>query len=153
MRTLIIYYSAYKMQTEKIAELFSKKTAADMVNLNNSQEINIDNYDLIGFGSGVYRESMAQKLFSLVKKLNLKNKDVFVFSTSGSGMKYYHTKLMRLLKTKGAKCKGSFACKGSFISKDFSDNQIFEFMSRFAQGHPNEKDFTRAERFIEKITT
>jgi flavodoxin len=151
MKTAIIYYSAYKNHTEKIAELFAEKINADLINLKNSKDSIINNYDLIGFGSGVYRECMAPQIFSYVEKLNLRNKDTFVFSTSGVGMKYYNKRLLKLLETKGAKCVGSFACKGSFVSKDLSNNKIFKVMSKFAQGHPNNNDFDKAKKFIEKV--
>jgi len=151
MKCLIVYYSTYKKHTEKIAEVFAKKVNADLADLKNSGSIEIDKYDLIGFGSGVYRESMATQLFNYVEKLNLKGKDVFVFSTSGIGKRFYNKKLIKVLESKGAICRGSFACKGSFVSREFSDNKIFEIMSRFSQGHPNAKDFCKAERFIEKI--
>ncbi len=151
MKSLVIYYSTYKNHTEKIAEIFAKRMNADMINLKKTKEILIDDYDLIGFGSGVYKESMAPQIYSFVERLNLKNKGVFVFSTSGAGMKHYNNKLIKLLEEKGSSCKGSFACKGSFVSRDFSDNRIFDFMSRFALGHPNDKDFRKAEEFIKKV--
>jgi flavodoxin len=151
MKSLIIYYSVYKNHTAKIAEVFAKIINADLINLKNTKNIMVDNYDLIGFGSGVYHESLAAQLFSCVEKLNLKDKDVFVFSTSGVGLRYYNKKLIKLINTKGAKCQGSFACKGSFISRDLSENKIFEFMSKFAKGHPNDKDLSKAEEFMRKV--
>jgi flavodoxin len=151
MKSLIIYCSTYKGNTEKIAKIFAEKMSADLVNIKETKDIFVDNYDLIGFGSGVYMESMAPQLFRCVDNLNLKNKNVFVFSTNGVGMRYYNKKLIHRLEEKGANCKGSFACKGSFISKDFSENRIFGIMSKFAQHHPNRKDFSKAEMFINKL--
>lgn len=151
MKSLIIYHSVYNNNTEKIARVFASKINADLINLKNSMEVRIDNYNLIGFGSGVYKESISPQLFNYVEKLNLKDKDVFAFSTSGVGMGFYNKKLINLLESKGARCKGSFACKGSFVSRDFSNNRIFEIMSKFAIGHPNDKDLGKAEKFIEKI--
>ena len=151
MRSLVIYYSTYKNHTEHIAELFTEIMSADIINLKMAKDINVDNYDLIGFGSGIYKESMAQQIFNCVEQLNIRNKDTFVFSTSGAGMKYYNNKLIKQLEAKGASCKGSFACKGSFVSRDFNDNKMFEFMSKFAIGHPDDKDFRKAEDFIKKI--
>ncbi|MDF2905110.1 MAG: flavodoxin [Herbinix sp.] len=151
MKSLIIYYSTYKKHTEKIAEYFARKMNADLVNLKNSKDVAVDQYDLIGFGSGVYNESMAPQLFQCVEKLNLESKKVFVFSTSGVGMGFYNKRLVKLLENRGAKCKGCFACKGSFVSRDLSDNKMFEFMSKFAVGHPNDKDLKKADKFIEKL--
>ncbi len=151
MKSLIIYSSDYKNNTGKISQVFAEKIGSDLVNLRNSHDINIENYDLIGFGSGVYKESLSPKLYRVVEKLNLKGKNVFVFSTSGVGMKYYNNRLIKLLESKGAIIKGSFACKGSFTAKDFSNNKIFAFMDRLSQGHPNHKDFKKAEKFIVQI--
>lgn len=151
MKSLVIYYSAYRNHTEKIAVLLANKMNADIINLKKTKDITIDDYDLIGFGSGVYKESMAPQILSCVEGLNLKNKDVFVFSTSGVGMRYYNNTLIKQLEKKGACFKGSFACKGSFNSKDFSDNKIFELMSRLSLGHPNDKDLCKAEEFIERV--
>lgn len=148
LRCLIIYTSTYRGNTEKIAKIFADEINADLFNLKNNNDINLQEYDLIGFGSGVYKESISPKLKNFVDKLNLESKNVFVFSTSGVGLKFYNKKLEKLLKLKGANCKGSFSCKGSFDSREFSDNKIFEFMSRFSQGHPNTNDIMKAKKFI-----
>ncbi len=151
MKSLIVYCSEYKNNTERIARIFAGKIDCELINIKNASDINIENYDLIGFGSGVYRESLSRKMFKLVDKLNLKDKNVFVFSTSGVGMKFYNNKLIRLLESKGAIRKGSFACKGSFIAKEFTNKKFFNFLSKLSQGHPNNRDFKEAEEFIEKV--
>lgn len=151
MKSLIIYFSSHKNNTEKIAKVFADKVNADLINLKNLREIETDNYDLIGFGSGVYKESMAPKIFKLADKLNVRGKNIFVFSTSGIGMKFYNNKLIKLLVSKGAINKGSFACKGSFVAKEFTNIKLFDIIGRLSQGHPNDKDLRKAEEFIEKV--
>jgi flavodoxin len=151
MKTLIIYCSDYKNNTEEIARIFAEKTDSKLINIRDIDDIDIENYSLIGFGSGVYRENLSPKLFRLVDKLNLRDKNVFVFSTSGVGMKFYNNKLIKLLESKGAINKGSFACKGSFVAREFTSNKIFDMMGRLSQGHPDEKDLKEAERFIERV--
>lgn len=148
MKALIIYCSDYKKNTEKIARLFVDKTALELINVRDADDLNIEAYDLIGFGSGVYKESLSPKLYKLIDKLNVRGKNVFVFSTSGVGMKFYNNKLIKLLESKGGINSGSFACKGSFIAREFTENKIFDAIGRLSQGHPNDKDFKEAERFI-----
>lgn len=148
MKTLIIYCSEYKKNTEKIANIFKEKAECDLVNIKKFKNTNLENYDLIGFGSGVYVESLSPKLFKIVEKLDLKDKNVFVFSTSGVGMKYYNKKIIKALISKGAINKGSFACKGSFVAKEFSNNKVFDIISKLTKGHPNNKDFKKAEKFF-----
>lgn len=150
MKALIVYYSSYS-NTEKIAKIFAKKINADLVNLKESSDVKVDNYDLIGFGSGVYKESMAPKLLDCAEKLELKGKKVFVFSTSGLGMKFYNNKMRKIFKSKGAICKGSFACKGHYESIRNSKNKMFELFRKISEGHPNDKDIYKAEKFIENV--
>lgn len=151
MKSLIIYCSDYKRNTEKIARLFAEKVNAEAINIRDISGVDIESYDLIGFGSGVYKESMSPKLFKLVEKLDLRDKSVFVFSTSGMGMKFYNNRLIRILASKGATNKGSFACKGNFVAKEFTNVKIFDFFGKLSQGHPNEHDFRKAEAFINRI--
>lgn len=94
---------------------------------------------------------MSKSLYRLVEVLDLKDKNVFVFSTSGVGMKFYNKPLIRLLKSKGARVRGSFACKGYFKASEFTNIMIFYILGRFSQGHPNQKDFQEAEKFIQAV--
>lgn len=151
MKSLIVYCSEYNKNTEKIARIFANKTDCDLISIRDISDINIENYNLIGFGSGVYKESLSPKLYKLVNKLNLKSKSVFVFSTNGVGMKFYNNSLIKLLESKGAINKGSFACKGSFIARDFSNKKLFDIMAKLSQGHPNDRDFKKAERFMVRL--
>jgi|SRR5690606_33047716 flavodoxin len=151
MKILIIYCSEYKKNTEKIARVFAEKTDCDLMNIRDVSNINVEKYQLIGFGSGVYREDLSPKLFKLVEELNLKDKKTFVFSTSGVGMKFYNNRLIKLLESKGAINIGSFACKGSFTASEFTDKKIFHLLGKLSQGHPNDKDFREAESFIKRI--
>lgn len=151
MKSLIVYCSKYKNNTEKIARIFAEKMDCDLINIRDVRDISMENYDLIGFGSGVYRESLSPEVFKLVDKLDLENKKVFVFSTSGVGIKFYNNSLIKLLKSKGAINKGSFACKGNFIAKEFTNKKMFDIMSRLSEGHPNDRDFKKAEEFILRV--
>ncbi|MGE5677383.1 MAG: flavodoxin domain-containing protein [Pseudomonadota bacterium] len=151
MKSLIIYCSDYKNNTEKIARVFADKGDCDLINIRNVSEINTEVYDLIGFGSGVYRESLSTKLLKLVDKLDLKGKNVFVFSTSGVGMKFYNNSLIKLLESKGAINIGSFSCRGSFAAREFTNTSVFGILERLSHGHPNDRDFKEAERFIVKV--
>ena len=152
MKTLIIYCSTYKNNTEKIAKIFSSKIDCNLINIGDFSDYNIEKYDLIGFGSGVYKESLSPKIIKMAEKLDVKDKYIFVFSTSGIGMKFYNNSLIKLLESKGAISRGSFACKGNFNAKEFTNIKIFDLLGKLSQGHPNDRDFKRAEKFIDKIS-
>lgn len=153
MKTLILYTSTYRNNTEKIAIVFSKKIPCDLVDTKNFKDVKIEDYDLIGFGSGVYKEDLSPKIYKVAKDLDVKGKKVFVFSTSGVGMKFYNKRLIKLLESKGGINIGTFSCKGYFNPREFTDKRIFDLFGRMSQGHPNERDLERAENFILSISS
>ncbi|MCK4255841.1 flavodoxin, partial [candidate division WOR-3 bacterium] len=84
MKTLIIYTSIHHKNTERIAKVMAEVLEAPLAK---PREIDINSlaeYDLLGFGSGIYFGKHHKSLLKLVDKLpNLKGRKVFVFSTSG----------------------------------------------------------------------
>ncbi len=145
MKTLIVYYSAYKKNTEKIAECMAEQFGGDLVHTKDYNENDINNYDIVGFGSGVYNQKMHPSIFKAIEKSNLKNKKTFVFSTSAVGIKKYNNDAIKLLLDKSAKVVGSFSCRGFFTTK------FLDIFGGTAKGHPNNVDFQNAEKFAGSI--
>lgn len=145
MKTLIVYYSAYRKNTEKIAECMAGQFNGDLVHAKDYNENDVNNYDMVGFGSGVYNQKMHPSIFKAIEKSNLQNKNSFVFSTSAVGIKKYNNDAIKLLLDKNAKVVGSFSCRGFFTTK------ILDIFGGTAKGHPNNVDFKNAEKFAEKI--
>jgi len=153
MNILVLYSSDYKGNTKKIAEHLGTALGAKVLNVNEFKDFiaDIETYDVIGFGSGVYKESMSTKIFDIVKSLELMDKKTFVFSTSGVGMKFYNNKLTRKIESKGGIVIGSFACKGYYKASEFTDNKIFNIMSIRTIGHPDNNDLKNADKFALEI--
>jgi len=103
-------------------------------------------YDLIGFGSGIYFGKYHKRLVELVYKLpRLENKAAFIFSTSGlRKMRFihdFHKPLKEKLKQKGFNIVGEFSCRG------FDTSQAAKIIGGINRGRPNEKDLKQAENF------
>lgn len=145
MKTLIVYYSAYRKNTEKIAECMAGQFSGDIVHAKDYNENDMNNYDMVGFGSGVYNQKMHPSIFKAIEKSNLQNKYTFVFSTSAVGIKKYNNDAIKLLLDKNAKILGSFSCRGFFTTK------FLDIFGGTAKGHPNNVDFQNAEKFTENI--
>lgn len=145
MKTLIVYYSAYRKNTEKIAECLAEQFDGDLVHTKDYNENDIDKYHMIGFGSGVYNQKMHPSIFKAIEKSNLQNKNTFVFSTSAVGIKKYNNDALKLLLTKGAKVVGSFACRGFFTTK------FLDIFGGTAKGHPDKNDFQNVKNFVESM--
>lgn len=145
MKALIIYSSVHHGNTKKIAEAMAQELGAELLKINDKKPASIKEYDLIGFGSGIYYGKFHSKLYKLIEQLNLKDKNVFIFSTSGVGNKKYNKSLHKLLTSKGAIVKGDFSCKG------YDTFGPFKIIGGISKGHPNEKDLENAKKFASNL--
>jgi flavodoxin len=145
MKVLIIYHSEHHGNTEKIAKAISSALDAKLIKSQNIDIDNVDQYDLIGFGSGIYYGSFHQNIHSFIDALpEQSGKKSFVFSTTGS--KAYSTRAHEAfkskLKEKGFKVIGEFSCLG------FDTALSSEGINK---GRPNADDLKAAKEFAEGL--
>jgi flavodoxin len=80
MKSLLVLYSYHHHNTEKVAKVLAKVLDAE---IKWPQEINheeLQDYDLIGFGSGIYSAKHHESLLELAGELpEVNNKNVFLF--------------------------------------------------------------------------
>ncbi|MDI6604254.1 MAG: flavodoxin family protein [Thermoanaerobacteraceae bacterium] len=146
MRTLIIFTSIHHGNTGKIAKVIAESLNADIIKTNEVNIEDIKNYDLIGFGSGIYYGKFHKNMFDLIDRLSdLKSKKAFVFSTSGFGSIKFNSFIEEKLKEKGIKVLGSFACKG------FATYGPFKLIGGIAKNRPNNEDIQKAKDFANKV--
>lgn len=154
MKTLLVVFSYHHKNTEKIAHVFAKVLDAQ---IKTPQQINPDvlqEYSLIGFGSGIYDAKHHKILLDLADKLpQVTNKKAFIFSTCGVpaiGMteevvvKNHHS-LREKLQSKGYMIVDEFSCIG------FNTNSFLKLVGGINKGRPNEEDLKNAERFAENL--
>ena len=72
MKTLIVCASYHHGNTQKVAERISAVLNATLIKA--GTVFNADEFDLIGFGSGIYFRRHHRTLTEVVAKLNLKNR-------------------------------------------------------------------------------
>ncbi len=147
MRTVIIYKSIHHENTKKIAQVLGKELNAKILEVENFKE-DLNKFDLIGFGSGIYAWRHHQKILDFVDNLpNLKGKKAFIFSTSGARFLIgrAHIPLKNRLLKKGFEVVGEFNCLGW---DTFGPLKLFGGINK---GRPNEADFHKAEKFAKKL--
>lgn len=141
MKTLIIYKSYHHGNTEKVAKAMAEAAGARLLRLEDAKPGNLEGFDLIGFGSGIYFGKHHKDLRAFVEKLPQQaNRQAFVFSTCGSG-KTQHRTFRELLEKKGFTIKGHFTCKG------FDTFGPFLLIGGLAKGHPDVADLAAAKDF------
>ena len=149
MKTLIVYESTHHGSTEKVAKVIADALEARLVKPKELDISAVAEYDLLGFGSGIYIGKQHKDLLNTVNKLSRhENKRAFIFSTSGSGEKNIdrnHKAMRKKLLGKGFTIAGEFSCKG------FSDLGPLKLFGGVNKDRPNEGDLSEAEDFAKRL--
>ncbi len=159
MKSLLVLYSYHHNNTEKIAKIFAKVLDAQ---IKAPQRINPDElqeYDLIGFGSGIYGGKHHKVLLELADKLpQVTDKKIFIFSTCGipvavagrERLEEYaiktHSSLREKLLSKGYMIIDEFSCAG------FNTNSFLKYIGGLNKGRPNAEDLKHAEEYAQNLT-
>ena len=94
MKTLIIYSSLHHGNTKKVAEAMADALEAGILSYDDVDAYNIVEYDLVGFGSGIYHGKPQDEFVEFIESLPaVKNRKAFVFTTSGKGKDEYNDQL------------------------------------------------------------
>ena len=150
MNCLLVLFSYHHNNTEKIANVFAKLLEAEIKTPQQTNPTELQEYSLVGFGSGIDSGKHYQPLLDFADKLpQVTNKKTFIFSTSGVSNERYaakiHTLLREKLQSKGYTIIGEFNCKG------FNTNSFLKFFGGMNKGRPNEKDLKNAEAFAQNL--
>lgn len=142
MKTLIIYKSIHLGSTKKIAEAMGRILNADVIEPKEFDINKFDDYELIGFGSGIYDDGFHKALLNLIDKLpNFKTKRIFLFSTAGIIYDKSHREIREKLMSKNAVIVDEFYCRG------FNKNSFLKYFGGMNKGRPNADDIKNAEQF------
>lgn len=146
MKTLIIYQSIHHQNTEKIAKALADELKADLLKPSAVNSDKIKDYDLLGFGSGIYFFKLHRSILDYAQKIpSLKNKAVFIFSTSGTKVTYRHSDLKEIIKEKGGEIIGEFNCRG------YDTYGLLKYIGGIAKNHPDDRDLVNARSFARKL--
>ncbi|MGD0644232.1 MAG: flavodoxin family protein [Candidatus Bathyarchaeia archaeon] len=148
MKTLIVCFSYHHKNTAKIALAFASSLNAE---IRTPQEVNpngFSEYDLVGFGSGIYFGKHHKFLLNLAEKLpQVASKKAFIFSTSGrtGNTSKFHKQLREKLQSKGFNIVGEFNCAG------LDTYGLMKIVGGLNKEHPNKDDIKQAEAFAQSL--
>jgi len=133
MNYQVIYFSR-KGSTRKIAETIAAEIG---VNAEDVKNTNLKDNALVFLGSGCYGGKPGKDMIEFIEKNNFKSIKVALFGTSGGGEGQETHEMEKILKSKEAKIKSKFFCKGKFF-----------LMNR---GKPDEEDINDAKNFAKSM--
>lgn len=145
MKTVIIYYSQHHGNTKKLADAVAEHCGADIVNVLENPDIDLGEYDLIGFASGIYMGKYHQTLIEFADKNLPRGKNVFFMHTAGSPRENHNSAIKAVADEKNCNCLGTYFCKG------FDTFGPFKLIGGIRKGHPTNDEIKDAELFYDSI--
>jgi flavodoxin len=149
--SIIFLYSIHNGNTRKVAEAIAPVINASIIDIGAAQPAAADfkaleDYALIGFGSGIDSARHFRELLNLAENLpRCQNKKAFIFSTSGiyseKKMLKDHETLRNILHGKGFIIVGEFGCPG------YNTNSILKFFGGMNKKRPSPDDLSKAAAF------
>ena len=149
MNALLVCASRSHGNTAKVAHAMAEVLGARVVDVSEFDPRRTDEYDLVGFGSGIYAASFDGELRRLVASLApARGTNAFVFATSGFGRineRPFRRPLAAMLEAAGYRVIDSFCCRGL-------DTWLpLRIVGGINKGHPDDADLARARDFAKRL--
>ena len=154
LRSLVIVFSYHHNNTEKIANACANVLGAVVKTPQQVRPEEIVEYDLVGFGSGIYSATFDPSVLDLADRLqNAAGKKAFLFSTYGAPAAFAdrkfvesnHAQIREKLQAKGYTIIGEFGCAG------WNTNSFLKYFGGLNKGRPNAEDLRNAEEFARSV--
>jgi flavodoxin len=150
LRSLVVVFSYHHRNTEKIANACAKVLGTKVKTPQQVKPEEIAEYDLVGFGSGIYSATFDPSVLDLVDRMpRAGNTKAFLFSTYGAPaafaggdfVKNNHLQIREKLTAKGYTVIGEFGCAG------WNTNSFLKYFGGLNKGRPDAEDLKNAEVF------
>ena len=157
LKSLIVLISYHHNNTRKIAEIFSRVLDAPVESTQQLSPEDLQEYDLVGFGSGIYSEQHHETLLDFAERLpQVVEKKAFIFSTCGAPEKFleetrlgnpkFHLALREKPRAKG------YIIVDEFIYPGLNTNGFLRHFGGLNIGRPSAEDLKNAEAFAQNLT-
>ena len=145
MKTAICYYSRHHGNTRKVLEAMADAGQVDLLDVTARQAIHLEEYDCIGFASGIYAFDVHKAVAEFARQYLPQGKPVFFVYTYGGAKGSGAKTLSEIAKEKGCPVLGEFSCKG------YDTFGPFKLVGGIAKGHPNAQDLQNARSFYRNL--
>jgi flavodoxin len=150
VKSLVVVFSYHHNNTEKIANACAKVIGATVKTPQQVKPEEIVEYDLVGFGSGIYSATFDPSVLDLADRLpQSRGKKAFLFSTYGAPafianrefIEKNHQQIREKLQAKGYHVIGEFACAG------WNTNSFLKYFGGLNKGKPDAEEIRNSEAF------
>lgn len=147
MKTVIIYYSKHHENTKKLIDAIKQSSSDEitLIDVTKTSSANLENYDLIGFASGIYYSKFQKKVLEFAGENMPGGKDVFLMYTYGVEKPEYTKAIREQLKKSKANIIGEYGCLG------FNTFGPFKLIGGIAKNHPDNTEINDAVSFYNNL--
>jgi flavodoxin len=149
MKSLIVCVSISHGNTRRVADRMAEVLDAEVAEPEAVDLGALHEYDLVGFGSGIYFNAVHPRLWGLVRRLpRVDGVRAFTFCTSGGPevpLVGYSRPIRHQLASKGFDVLDSFSCRG------LDTVGPLRLVGGFNKGRPNDRDLDRAAAFAVRL--
>ena len=142
MKSLIVYGSHHHGNTEKLVNFLAEKNDITLVNAENESDVDFDDYDLIGFASGIDFGKFYPQVTDLAEKLP-SGKYVYSLYTCGMDSEKYGKQIAEIAEKRDCVFLGKFGCKG------YDTYGPWKIIGGINKSHPSQKELDEACDFYE----
>ena len=151
MKTAICYLSCHHGNTRKVVEAMAEASGADLIDVHTRQAVRLEEYDRVGFASGIYGfgECHKELILLLPGSICPQAKPVFfVYTYGGDKGQQHEDAACQIAREKGCPVLGEFSCKGHRHLRPFQAG------GRPCQGSARtQQDLERARTFYRGLRT
>ena len=142
-KAVLFYYSYHHENTKKVAETIADRCDARLVRVPVHEEVDLKDYDLVGFASGIYMSEFGKPIRMFAQQLEgLEGKECFTLYTCGAPAGTFDGAFADMLEKKGAHVSGRHHCRG------FDTFGPFKLVGGIAKGHPTAAETDAAAAFV-----
>ena len=147
MKTAIIYYSKHHENTKKLVAAIKKESADEitLIDVTKVNSANLEQYDAIGFASGIYYSKFDKRVLSFAKNNMPIGKNVFFLYTYGAKKDGYTKAIREALSGKNANILGEYGCFG------FNTFGPFKLIGGIAKNHPTADEILGAVSYYRNL--
>ena len=147
MKTAIIYYSCHHGNTKKLLDAIKNASSdkIDLFDITESAPENLNEYDMIGFASGIYYSKFEKRVIDFARDKTPEGKKVFFIYTSGAKNAGYTKAIRKAVAEKNASVLGEYGCLG------FDTFGPFKLVGGIAKNHPDSSDINGAVYFYNNL--
>lgn len=146
MKTVIVFESTHHGNTKKLVDAIAAKNEIDLIDATETDSVNYEDYDIIGFASGAAYGKFYKKITSLAQSVP-SGKKVFFLYSCGKNNKDYSENIRRILEEKGCISLGSYGCSG------YDTFGPLKLIGGINKGHPDGTEIKGAVDFYASLCT